>query len=154
MPHMPRLCGLSEGVVSCTRRGSLWGTILEISTTATLVLSAESFWDDVVGTSAAAVAAGFSGSTRSGAFGARNIPASVKVQLSAQLIPDEPCRRKEIPLVNMAILKISVLRMWLVSDEEVLAMLACSQPPLIPESFQFAASTNLELQRSSWMQFS
>ncbi len=74
--------------------GSVLVTTPEVSTTILVVVSG-TFW--LAGTSAAA----FSGST-SEALGMRNIPASVKVQLSAQLIPEEPWRRKEIPLVNMA----------------------------------------------------
>jgi hypothetical protein len=76
--------------------GSVLGTTPEVSTTILVVVSG-TFW--LAGTSAAA----FSGST-SEALGMRNIPASVKVQLSAQLIPEEPWRRKEIPLFNMAMI--------------------------------------------------
>jgi hypothetical protein len=76
--------------------GSVLVTTPEVSTTILVVVSG-TFW--LAGTSAAA----FSGST-SEALGMRNMPASVKVQLSAQLIPEEPWRRKEIPLVNMAMI--------------------------------------------------
>ncbi len=96
IPHMLlRLCNLLD-VVFCTWMGSVLVTTPEVSTTILVVVSG-TFW--LAGTSAAA----FSGST-SEALGMRNMPASVKVQLSAQLIPEEPWRRKEIPLVNMAMI--------------------------------------------------
>ncbi len=110
IPHMLlRLCSLLD-VVFCTWMGSVLVTTPEVSTTILVVVSG-TFW--LAGTSAAA----FSGST-SEALGMRNIPASVKVQLSAQLIPEEPWRRKEIPLVNMAmILSLSPVLLTAYSSE-------------------------------------